>query len=395
MNMKFRNLSIIILTAFLLQINSIANDEYDFITAKPQNGDSIKELLERYDLEASEFNKDIFIKLNKEKFSGGFTLLLGIDYYLPICKFKYNGTSIRTTLGIDNYARAKEIEFFNERMLAFGFQQKHFRYSKELWVPVEYILGFNESIKQAFTSEVYDIFGNNYKDLETIDKQLEGYVFYVVGGHGGPDPGAVSSINGAMVCEDEYAYDVALRLARKLLEHSAKVYIIVRDSTDGIRDDSLLECDRDEYYFGGDTIDIDQVIRLKQRSDIINKLYEDNKATAKAQKAIMLHVDSRFPDKRIDVFFYHHENSSSGKATAEEIYNTFKSKYDLNQPGRGYLGSVSSRGLYMLRKTLPVAVYVELGNIQNERDQIRFIKVNNRQALANWLCQALIKAKDK
>jgi N-acetylmuramoyl-L-alanine amidase len=38
---------------------------------------------------------------------------------------------------------------------------------------------------------------------------------------------------------------------------------------------------------------------------------------------------------------------------------------------------------------------VELGNIQNERDQIRFTKVNNRQALANWLCQALIKAKDK
>jgi N-acetylmuramoyl-L-alanine amidase len=333
--------------------------------------------------------------LNKDKLNEDNTLLLGIDYSLPVCIFEYNGTSIRSTLGITNYARAKEIEFFNERMLAFGLQSKHFRYSKELWVPTNYIPKFDVSIKQISEAGVYEIFGENYKDVEIIDKQLEGYVFYVVSGHGGPDPGAVSTISGTMVCEDEYAYDVSLRLARKLLEHSAKVYIIVRDPTDGIRDESMLDCDKDEYYFGGDTIDVDQVIRLKQRADIVNKLYEENKPTAKRQKAIMLHVDSRFPDKRIDVFFYHHENSSSGKATADAIYDTFKNKYDLNQPGRGYQGSVSARNLYMLRKTLPVAVYVELGNIQNERDQIRFTKVNNRQALANWLCQALIKAKDK
>ena len=393
--MRIKTISIIILTIFLLQSYSMAYDEYEFISDKPKKGDSIKELLERYDLEANEYYKDIFIRLNKDNLSADASLLLGKEYVLPICIYIYNGKSIRSTLGIDNYARAKEIEFFNERMLAFGFQQKHFRYSKELWVPVEYIPSFDENIKQAFTPEVFDIFGNDYKDLEIIDKQLDGYVFYVVSGHGGPDPGAVSSINGSTVCEDEYAYDVALRLARKLLEHSAKVYIIVRDSTEGIRDDSILECDKDEYYFGGDTIDADQVIRLKQRTEIVNNLYEENKTTAKAQKAIMLHVDSRFPDKKIDVFFYHHEGSSSGKATADEIYDTFKNKYDLNQPGRGYLGSVSSRSLYMLRNTLPVAVYVELGNIQNERDRVRFTKVNNRQAVANWLCQALIKAKNK
>jgi N-acetylmuramoyl-L-alanine amidase len=393
--MEKRTLTIIIYFVLLIQMISIARSEYDFISAVPQKGDSIKELLERYELEANEYYRDIFIRLNKDKLSNDNSLFLSNDYYLPICRFQYNGKSIRSTLGIDDYAKAKEIEFFNERMLAFGLQSKHFRYSKELWVPVGYIPDFDNNISEQNGQQVYDIFGKDHSNVDIIDKVLEGHVFYIVSGHGGPDPGAVGNINGATVCEDEYAYDVSLRLARRLLEHSAKVYVIVRDSTDGIRDENILDCDKDEYYLGGDSIDVDQVTRLKQRADIVNRLYEENKANAKAQKAIMLHVDSRFPDKRIDVFFYHHENSSSGKSTAEEIYNTFLTKYDLNQPGRGYLGSVSSRNLYMLRHTLPVAVYVELGNIQNERDQIRFTKVNNRQALANWLCEALIKAKDK
>jgi len=385
----------LILNFVVFQTYLSAQSGCEYITAKPHKGDSIKELLERYDLEANQFYRDIFIRINKEKLSGDNSLFLGKQYYLPICKYKYNGKSIRSTIGIDNFDIAKIIEMFNERMLASGIQSKHFRYSKELWVPLEYISDL-EDVKIPQGGEyAYEIFGKDYEGVEIIDKVLDGYVFYVVSGHGGPDPGAVSTINGSTVCEDEFAYDVALRLGRNLLEHSARVYIIVRDPNDGIRDESILECDRDEFYLGGDSIDVDQVTRLSQRAEIVNRLYEDNRATAKAQKAIMLHVDSRFPDKRIDVFFYHHENSSSGKATAEEIYDTFRNKYDLNQPGRGYLGSVSSRSLFMLRNTLPVAVYIELGNIQNERDQIRFTKVNNRQALANWLCEALIKAKDK
>lgn len=369
--------------------------DHVFITAEPKQGDSIKELLERYDLPANEYYRDVFTRLNEDKLTEEGLLLLNVKYRLPVVSVKYNGRSIRSTIGITNYQRAKKIEFYNERMLAFGFHKKHFRYSKDLWVPVEYIPGFDQHLAAISGELEFDIFGDEHKKVEIIDTQLEGYVFYVVGGHGGPDPGAVSEISNKTVCEDEYAYDVSLRLAKRLLEHSAKVYVITRDTNDGIRDESLLECDRDEFYYGGDTIDIDQLERLKKRSEIINDLYEENKATAKKQKVIVIHVDSRFPDKRIDVFFYHYGSSNSGKSTAMEIYNTFKNKYDLNQPGRGYKGSVSARNLYMLRKTIPVAVYVELGNIQNQRDQIRFTKVNNRQALANWLCEALIKAKDK
>jgi N-acetylmuramoyl-L-alanine amidase len=45
----------------------------------------------------------------------------------------------------------------------------------------------------------------------------------------------------------------------------------------------------------------------------------------------------------------------------------------------------------MLRKTTPVTTFIELGNIRNYRDQVRFLKENNRQALANWLAEGLVK----
>jgi N-acetylmuramoyl-L-alanine amidase len=52
---------------------------------------------------------------------------------------------------------------------------------------------------------------------------------------------------------------------------------------------------------------------------------------------------------------------------------------------------VTTRNLYMLRETKPPAVLVELGNIRNLRDQMRLLKVNNRQALANWFTEGLIR----
>jgi N-acetylmuramoyl-L-alanine amidase len=35
-------------------------------------------------------------------------------------------------------------------------------------------------------------------------------------------------------------------------------------------------------------------------------------------------------------------------------------------------------------------VYIELANIQNDWDQQRLVLKNNRQAIANWICHALL-----
>lgn len=113
---------------------------------------------------------------------------------------------------------------------------------------------------------------------------------------------------------------------------------------------------------------------------------------------LAIHVDSRSKSQNIDVFFYHHENSPSGKKLAQSIQNTFTSKYARYQPNRDYFGSVSPRNsLYVIKYSHPPAVFVELGNIMNTRDQRRFVLSDNRQALANWICEGIMadyKAKD-
>ena len=59
--------------------------------------------------------------------------------------------------------------------------------------------------------------------------------------------------------------------------------------------------------------------------------------------------------------------------------------------GNAYQGTVSCRNLYMLRVPNPTTIYVELANIKNEADRKRILPATNRQALANWLYEGLVK----
>ena len=235
---------------------------------------------------------------------------------------------------------------------------------------------------------VFPIFGKDYEKVEFRDSKLQGAVFYVVAGHGGPDPGAVGKKGNHILCEDEYAYDVALRLARILLEHRATVYLITRDPNDGIRDKAYLKCDKDEVCWGDKVIPINPTRRLRQRTQEVNKLYKKYKG--QHQRMVVLHVDSRYSKQKVDIFFYHHPGSKKGKALCNTLYKTIKSKYDKHQPGRGYYGTISGRKLYVLKNTSPVSTYIELGNINHNRDQQRLLIVDNRQAMANWLATGLI-----
>ena len=70
------------------------------------------------------------------------------------------------------------------------------------------------------------------------------------------------------------------------------------------------------------------------------------------------------------------------KRLANNMKDTFESKYGKHQPNRGFSGTVSGRNLYVLSHTTPASVFVELGNIQNTFDQRRLVMDSNRQALA-------------
>lgn len=299
---------------------------------KPEKGDGVISLLRRYNLPPKDYF-EAFISLNKDKLGEDLKLKTGQTYLLPVALESTSDPSNETG--------------------------------------------------------VFPIFGKDYEVVEFKDNKLQGAIFYIVAGHGGPDPGAVGSKNGNMLCEDEYAYDIGLRLARNLLEHNATVYVITRDPDDGIRDDRYLKCDKDEYCWGDLKIPLNQTRRLRQRADAINKL--NKKYTGRYQRTVELHVDSRYQKQKVDIFFYHHPNSSKGKELNNILYQTIKEKYDEHQPNRGYYGTISGRRLYMLRHANPVSTYIELGNINHYRDQQRLLVVDNRQAIANWLTLGLIK----
>ena len=235
---------------------------------------------------------------------------------------------------------------------------------------------------------LYPIFGEGYSHIDSLSNVLENNVYYLISGHGGPDPGAIVKYQDKLIAEDEYAYDVTLRLARELLGHGAEVHLIVEDDNDGIRDSRVLELDTDEEV-ENKPIPLGQLARLKQRTGVVNKLYRQN--LGKYQRLLVTHVDSRSKGTNIDVFFYHHEKSKNGKCLAESVHRTFLRKYKKFQPNRVYSGTFTERSsLYMVKNTLPAMVYIEIGNIRSKKDQRRILDPDNRQALAKWISEGII-----
>ena len=380
----------LITSIFILSISVYGQNE-KFLSDKVKAGEGAYSFLERFGLERNNKNIERFKEINR---LNDLNLLRDREYKLPVKVYTYNGTSIRSTIGNNNWDHAVSIQKYNERMHALGVKDGDYREDLVLWVPdfLPYLADAADNKEpDPNLKGIFPIFGKEYEKVELIDRKLKGHVYYIVAGHGGPDPGAIGDYMGHSLCEDEYAYDISLRLARNLLEHDATVYMINIDPDDGIRSDAVLKADKDEVCYPDHVIPLNQVRRLNQRVYVINDLFiEHRKKGAKKQRAIIIHVDSRAKGQRIDMFFYHNPKSSQGKKLAYTLRNTIEKKYAYHQRGRGYSGTVKPRNLHMLRETYPVAVYAELGNIRNHEDQRRFVIEDNRQAVANWLCEGIL-----
>ena len=304
-------------------------------TDTPRRGEGITSFLRRNHRPGKAYYQD-FLRMNEKKLTGRQELRLGVRYVIP------------PLMGVGGQAAA-----------------------------------VRKQVKEP-------LFGKKLDEVEVTGNRLAGTCFYISSGHGGPDPGAIGKVGRHELHEDEYAYDVALRLARNLMQEGAEVRIIIQDKKDGIRNDRYLDNSTRETCMG-EPIPLGQVARLKQRSDKINALYAQDRKKYKYCRGIFLHVDSRAKRAQVDVFFYHAEGSAKGQRLAETVRDVFEQKYHQHQPGRGFEGSVSPRNLYVLKNTAPVGLFVELGNIQNTFDQRRFVIADNRQALANWLMEGLVK----
>lgn len=233
------------------------------------------------------------------------------------------------------------------------------------------------------------LFGKKAQTYKVTSNSLKGAVFYLVSGHGGPDPGCIGRYKGKELHEDEYAYDIVLRLGRELLQRGAKVYFIIQDKKDGIREAYILNNSKRETCMGR-KIPLNQIERLNQRCEAINRVHRKERR-ARYKRAIFVHVDSRSRRNQTDVFFYHAPGSKYGERLAKSIQSTFRAKYKKFQPNRGFDGTVSARSLHVLRNTTPIGVFLEVGNIQNPKDQKRLVIPDNRQAMAKWITEAIEK----
>lgn len=379
-----------------LSTTAEAKDPY-IHKVKAKKGDGVITLLRRYKLNQYQDNVKKFYELNELEKNAA--LYAGKDYKLPVYIYTYNGKSIRSSIAQDDWNKAVRIKEYNEALLASGIRSTHFTDSKILWVPYHELhenAASSPEIDKKVIAEVKSdkihnsIFGEKYKDVQIIDNSLANRVYYIIGGHGGPDPGTMCTECTKTLCEDEYAYDVALRLARNLMQHGAIVEMIIQDKNDGIRDDQFLKCDKDEVLNNGKSLPLNQVARLNQRAFRVNELYKKyQKKGVKEQLMVAIHVDSRSQSHRQDVFFYHYPKSNSSKKLAYDVMETFEEKYALHQKNRDYKGYVDERNLHVLRVTQPKAVFIELANIKNTFDHKRILLKENRQALSKWIYEGI------
>lgn len=366
-----------------------------YVSTIAKKKDKLDDVFSRYEIDFNQANVKSFKKINGiTKIPKTGLLLQGKLYFLPIRIVQYQGGNIIDVPDVKSDGDAAFLEQYNDRMKSKGIRKDDFRTSGKLWIPMSF--NNKELSSEVKKKRSYQrIFGKGYNVVEQVDNALQGQVFYIDPGHGGPDPGAIGKRGKHELHEDEYAYDVSLRLARNLLTHGAIVYIIVQDMKDGIRDARYLNNSERERYYGGQIISRGHRERLEQRAGIINKLFEKHAATATAQHSVTIHVDSRTTTERIDIFFYYAPGSEKGKSDAETLLNTLRTKYEQAQPGRGYKGNVESRELFMLTNIKPIGTYIELGNIKNPNDQVRIIEPRNRQAIADWLCAGFLDLPNK
>lgn len=392
----------------------------DYFQAKALPGDGIYSMLRRYQLDGYRCNFDQFYQLNKMQKGTG--LRVGRAYWLPIQVYNFDGRTIRSTIGNDDWNTAVKIRDYNLALVELGLLEASYDETKLLLVPhhidncseqtlsipspvetdpEEATVTRNTSTADSADSNsdnsasggkrVFPIFGPDYAYTPLASTKLRGKVFYVVSGHGGPDPGAIGRRSNNRLCEDEYAYDVALRLCRNLIANGATAYMINRDPDDGIRNDRYLDCDTDEVIWGNIRQSPNQKTRLTQRSDVINGLYEKHRLQGVSQQqVVVIHVDSRSRSQRTDLFFYHHPSSEEGLSLARQMHRTMRQKYRRYRANGEYHGTVTARDLHMLRECKPTTVYIELANIRNNHDQQRIVLQRNRELLADWMLEGLM-----
>ena len=126
---------------FIFLIVGTASSENVLVEVK--KGDGIYSVLRRYDLHQNSCNLDSFLSLNH--LGPTEFLVLGRKYKLPIAIYKFDGNTIRSTVGIDDFDKAVRIQKFNEVLVKEKIKGANYKDDKLLWVPYHELFCMGET----------------------------------------------------------------------------------------------------------------------------------------------------------------------------------------------------------------------------------------------------------
>jgi len=275
-----------------------AQDSLQTVVAK--NGDGIFSMLRNEGLNIIKYYAE-FIELNQDNIINGSHLIVGEEYIIPDApdSFKRRGTKIVMP-------DAKEIPIFEGELAS----------------------------------------------LRIKDSTLKHAVFYVLTNKGkGIEQGAKKS-------KDE----IAVRMARKLLQSSARVYLL-----DSSPNDSL------------DLIDF---------VSVINKKYL--KHNGDYQRLLVINTDDMSTKSKTDVTVYHYAESKEGKEFADNILKVFGKntiKYtSLNEYSEVF---IDAKNIAFAKNILPTITFIDMG-VKGVNNKKTLKVTTNKKNIADLITSGIL-----
>lgn len=230
--------------------------------------------------------------------------------------------------------------------------------------------------------------------LYTQEKRgsLYGWVVVIDPGHGGMDPGSSGSFSGERVVEDEYVYDVALRVFRLVKARQGLAFLTIRDKTGerNWRPQDVFPDERTETFAWDGT-----VVRART-AGLLKRLFYGNTISRRyprhRQAWISIHFDVLVGNRDIEGVRIIAPDVDLRVAKALE--KSFGNARRLRDGDSVVTSGDSDHGLRRLfilssRNRIREKVLLELGNFNNEADVWRIRNPAVREAYAKAIVQAL------
>ncbi|MEK7600807.1 MAG: N-acetylmuramoyl-L-alanine amidase [Patescibacteria group bacterium] len=229
---------------------------------------------------------------------------------------------------------------------------------------------------------------------KATQKPLYGWMIVLDPGHGGSDPGASGMFSGQRVVEDEYVYDVALRVQRIIKSMGGVAVLTIQDKKTGERSlpaQEVFPDEGEEVYTARTTVVRAGTWGLNQRLVFGNSWYRKYPKHHRAW--ISIHFDVVGRKKEIEGVRIIKGGSKSNQL-AETLWGSFAERKWLREHAPVVQNGDRQYGLRSLHilnggNKFQEKVLIELGNFNNTADVWRVRNPVTREAYAAAIANAL------